>query len=70
MTEQQSSVQESSRQSPGRFTTSMAVLKQPVAFASELKEHQKSKRQTLWSLLIGSLVLGTIVVGTYALLPH
>ena len=70
MTEQQSSVEQPSKRVPGRFTTSMAVLKEPVSFPSELKVPQQSKRQMPWKLLIGLLVLGTIVVGALAILPH
>ena len=70
MTEQPSSVQEPSRRVPGRFTTSMAVLKEPVSFPSELKAPQKSKWEIPLKLLSGLLVLGAIVLGTIALLPH
>lgn len=71
MTEQESSVQQPNAQSgPGRFTSSMAILKEPVAFPTEIKLRQQPKRNVPWILIAGMLVLCALVAGTFIFLTH
>ncbi len=71
MTEQGSSVEQPNAQrGPGKFTSSMAILKEPVAFPTEIKLRQQPKRKAPWMLITGLLGLCALVAGTFIFLTH